>query len=184
MNKWIQATRPKTLPAAIAPVILGTSIAISTNQFNPISATLCLLTAITLQIACNFSNDYSDGIKGTDKNRIGPQRLVASKHPKTSPNNSNHNLHHNYNIRNHTNPIHTKMGTNPNRNTINPSKLVLHRRKKPIRIQRLRRNKRIHILRTNSNNRHNIRTNKYYTSHINKHSIFNRNAFKRNASNK
>lgn len=75
---WLNATRPKTLPAAIAPVLLGSSIAVSVGKFDIVCAILCMLTAVTLQIACNFSNDYADGIKGTDNNRIGPQRLVAS----------------------------------------------------------------------------------------------------------
>ncbi|QPK94035.1 1,4-dihydroxy-2-naphthoate polyprenyltransferase [Actinomyces sp. zg-332] len=75
---WIEAARPKTLPAAVAPVVLGSCICVSVGKFQPIPALLCLLVAITLQIACNFSNDYSDGIRGTDNERVGPKRLVAS----------------------------------------------------------------------------------------------------------
>lgn len=77
-NQWLKATRPNTLPASVAPVIIGTGVAVSLRGFEPVVATLCLLVALLLQIGCNFSNDYSDGIKGTDKNRKGPQRLVGS----------------------------------------------------------------------------------------------------------
>lgn len=75
MNKWIIGARVKTLPAAISPVLIGTSYAETINWTN---AFLALTVALFLQIAVNFSNDYSDGIRGTDKTRVGPVRLVAS----------------------------------------------------------------------------------------------------------
>jgi 1,4-dihydroxy-2-naphthoate octaprenyltransferase len=75
MNKWILGARVKTLPAAIAPVIVGTSLA---DQVNVINALLALIVSLSLQIAVNYANDFSDGIRGTDSNRIGPTRLVAS----------------------------------------------------------------------------------------------------------
>ncbi len=67
--------RVKTLPAAISPVLIGTSYA---QDINWINAALALVVALFLQIAVNYANDYSDGIKGTDSNRVGPTRLVAS----------------------------------------------------------------------------------------------------------
>ena len=75
MNKWLIGARIKTLPAAISPVLIGTSYA---EQITWINAALALIVALFLQIAVNYANDYSDGIKGTDQNRIGPIRLVAS----------------------------------------------------------------------------------------------------------
>ena len=76
MNKWIAGARPKTLPAAIAPVAVGTALA--GNSMDPLLALLALLVSLSLQIGVNYANDYSDGIKGTDDNRIGPMRLVAT----------------------------------------------------------------------------------------------------------
>ena len=75
MNKWVLGARVKTLPAAVAPVLVGTSFA---SEINWINAGLALIVSLSLQIAVNFSNDYSDGIRGTDANRVGPTRLVAS----------------------------------------------------------------------------------------------------------
>jgi 1,4-dihydroxy-2-naphthoate octaprenyltransferase len=75
LNKWVLGARVKTLPAAVAPVLVGTSFAPSINWIN---ASLALIVSLSLQIAVNFSNDYSDGIRGTDANRVGPTRLVAS----------------------------------------------------------------------------------------------------------
>jgi len=75
LNKWVLGARVKTLPAAVAPVLVGTSFA---PKINWINAGLALIVSLFLQIAVNFSNDYSDGILGTDTNRVGPTRLVAS----------------------------------------------------------------------------------------------------------
>lgn len=76
MNKWILGARPRTLPAAIAPVVVA--IAIAYPAFNFINALLALIVGLSLQVAVNYANDYSDGVKGTDNDRIGPVRLVAS----------------------------------------------------------------------------------------------------------
>lgn len=76
MNKWVMGTRPKTLPAAISPVLVGTALATDINWLN---AVLALTVSLSLQIAVNYANDYSDGIRGTDKNRVGPTRLVGSE---------------------------------------------------------------------------------------------------------
>ena len=75
MNRWVLGARVRTLPAALAPVLVGTSFA---TKINWINAGLALIVSLSLQIAVNFSNDYSDGIRGTDANRVGPTRLVAS----------------------------------------------------------------------------------------------------------
>jgi 1,4-dihydroxy-2-naphthoate octaprenyltransferase len=76
MNKWILGARPRTLPAAIAPVVVATALVGS--DFNLFRAALALKVAVWLQIGVNFANDYSDGVKGTDADRVGPIRLVAS----------------------------------------------------------------------------------------------------------
>ena len=68
--------RPRTLPAAIAPVLVATTLAGSDADFA--MAGLALVVSLALQVGVNYANDYSDGIKGTDDNRIGPTRLVAS----------------------------------------------------------------------------------------------------------
>ena len=76
INIWIQGARPRTLPAAIAPVIVATVLA--GKEWKPVQALLALIVSLALQIAVNYSNDYSDGIRGTDNDRVGPIRLVAS----------------------------------------------------------------------------------------------------------
>ena len=76
MNKWVLGARPRTLSAAIAPVVIASALAGS--EFNWFRAALALKVALWLQIGVNYANDYSDGVKGTDENRIGPIRLVAS----------------------------------------------------------------------------------------------------------
>jgi 1,4-dihydroxy-2-naphthoate octaprenyltransferase len=79
MNIWVAGARPRTLPAAIAPVLIGTSlISVDGREINWVNALLALGVGLLLQIAVNYSNDYSDGIRGTDKQRVGPVRLVAS----------------------------------------------------------------------------------------------------------
>ncbi len=77
LNNWYQGTRPKTLGAAVAPVLVGSSLAHYENSFNLTIFLLALLVSVSIQIAVNFANDYSDGIKGTDNQRIGPVRLVG-----------------------------------------------------------------------------------------------------------
>jgi len=75
LNKWIIGARVKTLPAAISPVLVGTALATDINWIN---ALLALIVSLSLQISVNYANDYSDGIRGTDSNRVGPIRLVGS----------------------------------------------------------------------------------------------------------
>jgi len=78
-NQWIDGARPRTLPAAVAPVLVGTSIAEFEGSFQPLIAFLALVVSLALQIGVNYANDYSDGIRGTDENRVGPVRLVGQK---------------------------------------------------------------------------------------------------------
>lgn len=74
---WIAGARPKTLPAAIVPVAVGTA-AVSTATFIAWRALAAMVVALALQVATNYANDYSDGIRGTDDDRVGPLRLVGS----------------------------------------------------------------------------------------------------------
>lgn len=77
---WIAGARLRTIPLAIAPVALGTATAYTLGDggWHWVRALLCLAVAIGLQIAVNFANDYSDGVRGTDKRRVGPPRLTGS----------------------------------------------------------------------------------------------------------
>ncbi len=76
-SKWIAGARPRTLPAAMAPVLVASSLAYWEDNFNTLIALLALIVALALQIGVNYANDYSDGIRGTDNSRIGPVRLVG-----------------------------------------------------------------------------------------------------------
>jgi 1,4-dihydroxy-2-naphthoate octaprenyltransferase len=79
MNIWIESARPKTLPAAIIPVMLGTALAWHDQVMQVVPALICLAFALLIQIGTNFANDYCDYIKGADtEDRIGPKRGVAS----------------------------------------------------------------------------------------------------------
>ena len=75
-EQWIAGARPKTLPAAIAPVFVGTAFA--GYNATVLHTFLALIVALALQVGVNYANDYSDGIKGTDADRVGPMRLVGS----------------------------------------------------------------------------------------------------------
>ncbi|WP_226367689.1 1,4-dihydroxy-2-naphthoate polyprenyltransferase [Pseudonocardia sp. ICBG162] len=77
--EWVEGARPRTLPTAISPVLVGTGAALGAGALAPGSALLALLVAVALVIGVNFANDYSDGIRGTDDDRVGPQRLVGSR---------------------------------------------------------------------------------------------------------
>ena len=68
----------RTLPLAIAPVYLGSAVAFTLDRFDPVLALLALVVSLFLQIGVNYANDYSDGIRGTDDDRVGPQRITAA----------------------------------------------------------------------------------------------------------
>jgi 1,4-dihydroxy-2-naphthoate polyprenyltransferase len=78
MRIWLMAARPKTLPAAIAPVLVGTSLAIEQGTFHPVSFLAALLGSIFIQVGTNLANDYSDARRGADtEDRLGPVRVTA-----------------------------------------------------------------------------------------------------------
>jgi 1,4-dihydroxy-2-naphthoate polyprenyltransferase len=79
-STWIEAARPRTLPAAIAPVLVGTAAAATApRDLDPVRFLLALTVALTLQVAVNLANDYFDGVKGVDTEaRTGPRRVVAA----------------------------------------------------------------------------------------------------------
>jgi 1,4-dihydroxy-2-naphthoate polyprenyltransferase len=76
---WLAGTRPRTLPAAVVPVIIGTGVAAGYGKFSAWRAALALIVALALQIGVNYANDFSDGIRGSDDRRVGPTRLVAAR---------------------------------------------------------------------------------------------------------
>jgi 1,4-dihydroxy-2-naphthoate polyprenyltransferase len=76
-NQWLQGARPRTLPAALAPVAVGTGAA-AVQHAAGWKALLALAVSLALQVGVNYANDYSDGIRGTDAVRVGPFRLVGS----------------------------------------------------------------------------------------------------------
>jgi 1,4-dihydroxy-2-naphthoate octaprenyltransferase len=78
IKNWITGARVRTLPLAVAPIALGSASADLVDRFDPLLAALALLVALLLQIGVNYANDYSDGIRGTDANRVGPLRLTGS----------------------------------------------------------------------------------------------------------
>lgn len=75
---WVEGARPRTWPAALSPVLAGSGVAWHFAGFHLGKALLCLVVAFALQVGVNFANDYSDGIRGTDAERVGPMRLVGS----------------------------------------------------------------------------------------------------------
>jgi 1,4-dihydroxy-2-naphthoate octaprenyltransferase len=77
-GQWVEGARPRTLPAAISPVLVGSAAAVAAGSLSVPRALLALLVSLALQVGVNYANDYSDGIRGTDADRVGPLRLVGS----------------------------------------------------------------------------------------------------------
>jgi 1,4-dihydroxy-2-naphthoate octaprenyltransferase len=78
VGQWVAGARPRTLPAAFAPVAVGTGAAHASGGSDLGLALLALVVAVALQVGVNYANDYSDGVRGTDATRVGPMRLVGS----------------------------------------------------------------------------------------------------------
>lgn len=78
MNLWVAGARPRTLPASVVPVVVGTAVADAQGDVVPWRAVAALVVAVAIQVGTNYANDYSDGIRGTDDARVGPVRLVAA----------------------------------------------------------------------------------------------------------
>jgi 1,4-dihydroxy-2-naphthoate octaprenyltransferase len=74
-NVWVTGARIRTLPAAIAPILVASALAGS--NFDLLPAVLALLVSLSLQVGVNYANDYSDGVRGSDDNRVGPVRITA-----------------------------------------------------------------------------------------------------------
>ncbi len=77
-SQWVAGARPRTLPAAVSPVVAGTGVAAYVDQAVWWKAGLALVVSLALQVGVNYANDYSDGVRGTDADRVGPIRLVGS----------------------------------------------------------------------------------------------------------
>lgn len=78
LAQWVAGARPRTLPAAVAPVAVGTGAAVGMDAGHVGRAVLALVVALALQVGVNYANDYSDGVRGTDAHRVGPLRLIGS----------------------------------------------------------------------------------------------------------
>jgi 1,4-dihydroxy-2-naphthoate octaprenyltransferase len=78
MNRWVLGARPRTLPAAVVPVLVGTAAAAG-GGIHWWRALVAMVVAVAIQVATNYANDYADGVRGTDDVRVGPVRLVASR---------------------------------------------------------------------------------------------------------
>jgi 1,4-dihydroxy-2-naphthoate octaprenyltransferase len=78
MNRWVLGARPRTLPAAVVPVLVGTAAAAG-GGIHLWRALVAMVVAVSIQVATNYANDYADGVRGTDDVRVGPVRLVASR---------------------------------------------------------------------------------------------------------
>ena len=78
LSIWLAGARPRTLPAAIAPILAGAASAAAAGSIDLLITALCAVVALALQVGVNYANDYSDGVRGTDDERVGPTRLVAS----------------------------------------------------------------------------------------------------------
>jgi 1,4-dihydroxy-2-naphthoate polyprenyltransferase len=77
-TQWLAGARPRTLPAACSPVIAATGLAVFEQGAFWVAAVLALVVSLALQVGVNYANDYSDGIRGADTERVGPLRLVGS----------------------------------------------------------------------------------------------------------
>jgi len=75
---WLAGARPRTLGAGIAPVLVGTAVGASGHDLRVGRAALALVVAVAIQVGANYANDYSDGVRGTDAERVGPRRLTGS----------------------------------------------------------------------------------------------------------
>ncbi|HVW31749.1 MAG TPA: 1,4-dihydroxy-2-naphthoate polyprenyltransferase [Acidimicrobiia bacterium] len=78
MNLWLAGARPRTLPASVSPVLVGTAVGAAQGTVVAWRALAAMVVALALQVGTNYANDYSDGRRGTDAHRVGPQRLTAS----------------------------------------------------------------------------------------------------------
>jgi 1,4-dihydroxy-2-naphthoate octaprenyltransferase len=76
--EWVQGARVRTLPNSVAPVLVGAGAAAAIERFSGWRSALALVVAVALQVGVNYANDYSDGVRGTDAERVGPLRLVGS----------------------------------------------------------------------------------------------------------
>jgi len=78
VNVWLAGARPRTLPASVSPVLVGTAVAAAEGNVVAWRALAAMVVALALQVGTNYANDYSDGRRGTDTHRAGPLRLTAS----------------------------------------------------------------------------------------------------------
>ena len=159
---WVAAARIPTLALGIAPVALGTAAAslVTDNWWDHwVRALLCLAVALSLQIGVNYANDYSDGIRGADKNRIGPPRLVGSGRARPRAVLTAALVFFGIAAVGRPGARLADAGVVAARGggRLHRSRLVLHRWQAPLRLLRLRRAGRVHLLRHRSRRRDDVR---------------------------
>ena len=156
LNQWIAGARPRTLPAAIAPVIVGTAAAAPLDRANLGLALLALLVSVGLQVGVNYANDYSDGIRGTDGERVGPVRLVGQH--LANPDNVKLMAFAFFGVRGprRARPRGVERGLDhdPAGGPGRARSVEVHRRRQPLRLPRPRRGLRLPVLRPDGDPRH------------------------------
>ena len=156
--QWIQGARLRTLPAAIAPVLIGTAAAYEMDAFRLLNAVLAALVALLLQIGVNYANDYSDGIRGTDEDRVGPLRLVGSG--AASPEHVKWAAFAAFGLAMLFGLVagdhHPGLVADPGGRRLRAGRLGLHRRQEPVRLPGPGRRLRVRVLRARGHARHHV----------------------------
>ena len=156
LNQWIAGARPRTLPAAIAPVVAGTAAAIPLDKASFGLALLAVLVSLGLQVGVNYANDYSDGIRGTDGERVGPVRLVGQH--LADPGNVKLMAFSFFGRRGPgragARGDQRGLDHDPARRPGRPRRVEVHRRRQPLRLPRPRRALRLRLLRPDGHPRH------------------------------
>ena len=156
LSQWAAGARPRTLPAAIAPVVLGTAAAHLLGRADAALAILALVVALALQVGVNYANDYSDGIRGTDEARVGPVRLVGQR--LADPRNVKVAAFLAFGARRARGPGArrplARVAAAAPRRARRPRRLAVHRGERPVRLPRPRGGLRLRLLRPDGDPRH------------------------------
>ena len=155
---WIAGARPRTLPAAVAPVIAGTGVAAYVDGAVWWKALLALVVSLALQVAVNYANDYSDGIRGTDDERVGPMRLVGSG--RATPQAVKRAAFLAFGVAAAAGLAargHHRLVAGRGRRGLRRGRVVLHRRRQALRLPRPRRGHGVRVLRAGGRGRDDVR---------------------------
>ena len=148
VNRWVAGARPRTLPAAVVPVLVGTAAAVGEGDIIGWRMLAALVVSLALQVGTNYANDYSDGVRGTDDERVGPVRLVASE--LASPAAVKRAAFVAFGVAALAGTalaLATRRGCSSSERPGHRRRLVLHRRSEAVRLLRLRRAVRVRVLR-------------------------------------